>query len=246
MRRPFAILLLSAACCGPLWPPLRADASEFTPAQRAEIVAIMRQALKQDPSILRDAVAALQADDTERSQTASRTAIAAARDRLVSPADPIAGDPQGDVTIVEFFDTRCPYCRRMEPTMAQFLAQDKRVRLVYKDLPILGPASLMGSKALLAAQNQGAYEPMRNAVMRLPPDTTMAQLESTARGLGLDWPRMQRDMDDPAIQTRLGQNLALAKTLGIQGTPALIVGGDLIPGAVDLPDLQKIVTAARQ
>ena len=240
MRRLPVILTLAM----PLWASA-AGAAEFTPAQRAEIVAVVRQALKQDPSILRDAVTALQAEEGERSQAASRAAIASAGGKLVNAADPVAGDPSGDVTIVEFFDTRCPYCRRMEPVMSRFLNEDKRVRLVYKDLPILGPASLMGSKALLAAQRQGAYEPMRNAVMRLPPDTTMAQLESTARGLGLDWPRMQRDMEDPAIQTRLQQNLALAHTLGIQGTPALVVGGELVPGAVDMAELQKVVADAR-
>ncbi|HEX2940398.1 MAG TPA: DsbA family protein [Rhodopila sp.] len=240
MNRLSACLLLPAI----LWAGA-AGAAEFTPAQRAEIIAIVRDALKKDPSILRDAVVALQADDGEKSQQASRTAIAQYRADLVTPADPVAGNPQGSVTLVEFFDTRCPYCRRMEPAMDQLLAQDHNVRLIYKDLPILGPASLMGSKALLAAQRQGAYERMRAAVMKLPPDTTMAQLQTTAQSLGLDWPRMQRDMADPAVQARLDQNIALAHKLGIQGTPALIVGDDLIPGAVDLADLKKLVADAR-
>jgi protein-disulfide isomerase len=222
-----------------------AGAAEFTPDQRAEIVAIVRQALKQDPSILRDAVIALQTEEGEKSKQAARAAIAQNHDKLVTPADPVAGNPHGGVTVVEFFDTRCPYCRRMEPTMSQFLAQDHNVRLVYKDLPILGPASVMGSKALLAAQKQGAYGPMRDAVMKLPPDTTLAQLETTARNLGLDWPRLQHDMDDPAIQARLDQNIALAHALGIQGTPALVIGDNLIPGAVDLADLKKVVAEAR-
>ncbi len=130
--------------------------------------------------------------------------------------------------------------------MNTFLAQDKRVRLVFKDLPILGPASVLGSKALLAAQMQGGYDRMRDAVMKLPPDTTLFQLESTARGLGLDWPRMAHDMDDPAVQARIDANLKLAHTLGIQGTPALVIGNDLVPGAVDLPELQKAVAGARR
>ena len=129
--------------------------------------------------------------------------------------------------------------------MESFLGKDRKVRLVYKDLPILGPASLLGSKALLAAQKQDAYVKMREAVMKLPPDTTLAQIESSARALGLDWPRMARDMDDPSVQARLDSNLKLAHDLGIQGTPALVVGNDLIPGAVDLPELQKIVAEAR-
>ena len=120
------------------------------------------------------------------------------------------------------------------------------MRLVYKDLPILGPASVLGTKALLAAQKQGAYVKMREAVMKLPPDTTLPQIETVARGLGLDWPRMQRDMDDPSVQGRIEANLKLAHELGIEGTPALVIGGDLVPGAVDLPDLEKAVAEARK
>jgi protein-disulfide isomerase len=223
-----------------------APAAEFTPAQRAEIVATVRDALKQDPSLLRDAIVALQADDGQRSQEASRAAIAQAHGQLVTPSDPVVGDPHGDVTIVEFFDTRCPYCRKMEPVMESFLAKDHRVRLVYKDLPILGPASVLGTKALLAAQKQDAYVKMREAVMKLPPDTTIGQIESSARALGLDWPRMAHDMGDPSVQARIDANLKLAHDLGIQGTPALVIGNDLVPGAVELPELQKAVADARK
>jgi protein-disulfide isomerase len=99
---------------------------------------------------------------------------------------------------------------------------------------------------LLAAQKQDAYAQMRQAVMRLPPDTSLAQLEAAARGLGLDWPRLARDMEDPAVQARIDANLKLAHALGIQGTPALVIGDDLVPGAVDLLDLEKAVAEARK
>ncbi|HEY0422670.1 MAG TPA: DsbA family protein [Rhodopila sp.] len=221
-------------------------AAEFSPGQRAEIVGIMRDALKQDPSIMRDAIVALQADEGARTQSATRAAITQAHEQLPAPGDPVVGDAHGDVTIVEFFDTRCPYCRKLEPVMDSFLAKDRRVRLVYKDLPILGPASILGSKALLAAQKQDAYVRMRDAVMKLPPDTTLAQIQATATGLGLDWPRMARDMDDPAVQARIDANLKLAHDLGIQGTPALIIENELVPGAVDLPELEKMVGEARR
>lgn len=235
---PLALLALVADA-------LPAAAAEFTPAQRAEIVAIVRDALKRDPSILRDAVASLQADDGVRQQENMRSAIATHRDELVRPDDPVGGNPRGDVTIVEFFDTRCPYCRRMEPAMEKLLTQDRGVRLVYKDLPILGPASVLGSKALLAAQNQGAYEKLREAVMQLPPDTTPAMIKAAAQKLGLDWSRLEHDMDAPAVQARIEANLKLAHALEIQGTPALLVGDTLVPGALELAELQKVVTAAR-
>ena len=220
--------------------------AQFTPAQRAEIVAIMRDALKHDPSILRDAVAALQADDTEHQQAESQAALATNRDALVTPADPVAGNPHGDVTIVEFFDTRCPYCRRMEPVMQTFLAQDHGVKLVYKDLPILGPASTLGSKALIAAQQQGGYDKLREAVMQLPPDTTPAMIQAAAEKLGLDSDRLSHDMDAPAVRQRIDANLKLARALDIEGTPALVIGDTMVPGAVDLAELKKAVATARQ
>jgi protein-disulfide isomerase len=220
-------------------------AGSFTPAQRAEIVGIVRDALKQDPSILRDAVTALQADTANQQAAASRTAIAAQHAALSDPADPWTGNPKGDVTIVEFFDTRCPYCRHLDPTVSQFLKQDAGVKLVFKDLPILGPASLLGSKALLAAQRQGGYETLRTAIMQAPPDTTMDMIKSLAQAAGLDWPRLQRDMNDPAIQARLAANVQLAHDLGIEGTPAMVIGNELIPGAVEVADLQKAVAEAR-
>ena len=130
--------------------------------------------------------------------------------------------------------------------MDSFLMRDRKVRLIYKDLPILGPASVLGTKALLAAQRQDQYGRMRDAVMKLPPDTTTEQIEAAARALGLDWPRLARDMDDPVVQARIDANIKLAHDLGIQGTPALVIGNDLVPGAMDLLELQKAVAEARR
>jgi protein-disulfide isomerase len=175
-----------------LLPVATTRAAEFTAAQRAEIVQILRDSLKQDPTILRDAVVALQAEEGDRQAAASRAAIAAHHDTLTTAADPVAGNPVGDVTVIEFFDTRCPYCRKFDPIMASLLAQDHGVRLVYKDMPILGPASLLSAKALLAAKRQGAYEPLREAVMQAPPDATKESLRALAEKLKLDWPRLER------------------------------------------------------
>jgi protein-disulfide isomerase len=245
MRRLIRVsLLLLAATSLPALPCGAAE--QFTPAQRAEIIAIVRQALKQDPSILRDAVAALQAEDSAHAAAESQAALAAHRDMLVTPADPIAGNPHGDVTIVEFFDTRCPYCRSMEPAMMKLLTEDHQVKLVYKDLPILGPASVLGSKALLAAERQGAYDKLREVVMQMPSDTTLPMIQAAAEKLGLDWPRLQHDMQSPAIQQQIDANLKLAQALNIEGTPALVIGNQIVPGALDLADLQKEVSAVRQ
>jgi protein-disulfide isomerase len=225
----------------------QAGPRSFSEAQRREIVDIIREALKQDPSILRDAVGALQADDSDREQGATRAAIAASRDELLrNPGDPIEGNPNGDVTIVEFYDVRCPYCRRMLPTMAEALKRDRNLRVVYKDIPILGPGSVIAARAVLAAQRQGGYLKLREALMTGPPQIDSDVVKATAQRLGLDWDRLQRDMADPAIQARIDANLRLAHVLNIQGTPAYVVGETMLPGALSLADLQDVVAQTRR
>ena len=217
----------------------------LTPDQRTEVVGILREALRADPSILREALLAMQADDTRRQETATRDTIANLAGSLVDPADPVAGNPLGDVTIIEFYDTRCPYCRRMLPTHAALLRADPNVRIVFKDLPILGPASQLESRALLAAQRQGGYFKLQEAVMHDKAPPTRDTLRAEAERLGLDGGRLLRDMDDPAIKARLEFNVAMAQQIGLQGTPALIVGKKLFAGLIELGDLQQAVAAAR-
>ncbi len=222
--------------------PLAAEASGagFTPAQRAEIVDILRNALKTDPSILRDAVAALQADEGVRQEAATRAAIADAGPALTAtPGDPFAGNPEGRRTLVEFYDVRCPYCRRMLPVEAELVRRDPDVKVIFKDIPILGPGSVIGARAVLAAQRQGGYDRLRVALMSGPADITDDTVRQAADRLGLDWTRLQRDMADPAIATRIDANIALAKRLEIQGTPAYVVNGRMIAGAVELSDLES-------
>lgn len=244
-KLPLALLLallLAAPSARAADPP-----PAFTPAQRAEIVAIVRDALVRDPTILRDAVTALQASESAHRQAAAETAIDAAGPALTrTPGDPVAGNPQGDVTVVEFYDLRCPYCRRMLPVIGSLLQRDPKLRLVYKDIPILGEASVLGARAVLAAERQGGYARLQSILMHQPPQFTEDSLHAAATEAGLDWPRLQRDMQDPAIAARIQANLDLARQLGIDGTPAFVVGHALIPGAVDLADLQEAVSNARQ
>jgi protein-disulfide isomerase len=246
MRRLRAILLSALLLGGLLLPRLAAAQGGFTPAQRQEIVQILRDALRTDPTILRDAVTAMQADDAKRQQEATSAALASYRQVLTAnPGDPVAGNPTGDVTIVEFYDTRCPYCRAMLPAMAELLHADPGVRLVFKDMPILGPASQLEARALLAAQRQGGYARMQDVVMHETAQPTEESLRAEAERLGMDGARFARDMDDPTIGDRLQGNIQLAQALDIQGTPALIIGGKIISGAVDEATLQQAVNSAR-
>lgn len=222
-------------------------AQGFTPEQRAEIIDIVRRALREDPSILREAFEAVQeAEERERSST-QRDAIIANRAAIFEDAnDPVKGNPGGDVTLVEFFDLRCPYCRRLHTDMDAFLRRDRNVRVVLKDIPILGPASTIASRALFASQRQGKYVEYYNALMRVRGDLNEQALRTEAERVGLDWARIQREMDEPAIQARIDANLRLARALRIDGTPAIVVGETLVPGAVDQATLARMVTDQRQ
>jgi protein-disulfide isomerase len=234
-----ALLLLGAAA------PAVAQQG-LTTEQRAEVVEILRHALREDPSILRDALSALEHAETRDRVTAQRQAISQNAAALFrDAADPVKGNAQGDVTVVEFFDARCGYCKQLHPTMDQLLRRDRNIRLVLKDLPILGPTSVVASRALLAAQRQGKYADLFDALLSLRGEPTEAVLRQSAERAGIDWARLRRDMEDPAITGRIDQNLSLARALSIEGTPALVIGTTLVPGAVDLPTLERLVAEAR-
>ena len=243
-RRALLGAALAAFAVAPAGGP--ALAQGFSEAQRAEIVGILRDALRSDPSILREALEGLDAADRLEREGAGRAAIAAHAEALFrDPADPSKGNPQGAVTVVEFFDPRCGYCKRMRPVVEELLRRQRDVRWVMKDLPILGPNSVLASRALLAAQRQGKYAELHDAVLKLREEPTEAVLRREAERLGLDWARLKRDMEDPAVQRRIEANTLLAQALQIQGTPAMVVGGTLVPGAVDLASLERLVAEAR-
>ena len=234
-----------------LLPAIPSHADSFTEAQRAEIVEILRRALREDPSILRDAIAGLQASETLARAEAQRAAITRNAEALFRDgADPVRGNPRGDVTIVEFWDARCTYCKQLHPALEALLRRDPNVRVVMKDLPVLGPNSVLAAHALLAAHRQGRYAQFQDALLSLRTEPTEAVLRQQAERVGLDWARLRREMEDPAIATRIQANLRLAETLGVEGTPALVIGAapehaTLVPGAVDLPTLERMVAEAR-
>jgi protein-disulfide isomerase len=210
-----------------------ARADEFTPAQRAEIVRIIREAMEKDPSILRDAMAAMQADNDAKYRA----------ELLASPAGMVAGNPKGTVTVVEFYDTRCPYCRKMVPDIASLLRSDPKVRWIYKDFPILGANSVIEAKALVAADRQGGYAKLQALFMKQGGTETTDNIAMLAGSVGLDGKKLLVDMNDPAVAAAINTNLTLGNNLNITGTPAFVIGDKLVPGALDLDDLRKLVAA---
>lgn len=226
--------------------PGAALAQGLSEAQRAEVLEILRNALREDPSILRDALASLEVAEAQARTEAQTRAIVMNAERLFRDAQvPFKGNPQGAVVIAEFFDARCGFCKQLHPVMEQLIAAERDVRVNLFDLPILGPNSLVASRALLAAQRQNHYAALYDALLRLREEPTEPVIRREAERLRLDWARLRRDMDDNAIMQRIDRNLQLARALDIQGTPAIIGGTTMIPGATDLASLRQMTARLR-
>lgn len=222
------------------------DAPRQAAADQAVIDQAISQYLKSHPDEVMAAVKQAQANTQQMQQAEAHQALEKKQDQIFNnPADPVLGNAEGDVTVVEFFDYRCPYCKRVSDSLTELLKDDPNVRLVFKELPILGPESVVAAKIALAAQRQGKYEAVHTAFMAHKGSFEEADLLELAAEVGADKTKLAADMEDPAIQGQLQANDSLAGALGITGTPGFLFGKQLVPGAVSLDDMKKLVTAAR-
>ena len=228
-------------------PPSPAAAAEFTPEQRQAIEAIIRDYLTKNPEMLLDVMQA--AEDKlkgEAHDKASAALVARHHEVFDDPDAPISGNPQGDVSLVEFFDYRCPYCKEVEPALETLLVEDRQLRFVYKEFPVLGPGSVSAARAALAARKQDKYDAMHRALMGFKGKMDEAAVFKVASSVGLDVDRLKRDMAAPGIDRMLKANLSLAAALDISGTPGFVIGDEIVPGAVSLDDLKQLIAAARR
>ena len=158
----------------------------------------------------------------------------------------MGGNPEGDVTVVEFFDYQCPYCKLVEPAVEDLIKGDSKLRIVYKEFPILGPVSTYASRVALAAMKQGKYVEFHTAMMAAKGKITEDIVMKIAADAGLDLAKVKIDMNAPEIEKTIQHSYELADALGINGTPAFIIGDALLPGAADLATLKKAVTETRK
>jgi protein-disulfide isomerase len=239
MKRFLALVLLALVWTAP--------APAQTPSREA-IEEIVRDLLRREPEIVLDALEAMEKRREAAQAQQARRALAERRRELENdPEAPVVGNPRGAVVVVEFFDYRCPYCKRMHEPVKQMIAAERDVRVVRRDLPILGPASVIASRAALASRAQGAprYEAVHDALMTSRGALDEAGVFRIAREAGLDVERLRRDMDDPRVAALLRRNAELAQALGLSGTPGYAIGDALVPGAVDLATLRSLVAEAR-
>ena len=238
--------------CDPGAAPKTMAEGEGAPALAADLPVdairqIIREYLIEHPEVLLEAQQALRAKQAARESEEARHAIELHRDAIFSdPEAPVAGNPDGSIVLVEFFDYRCGYCRRVKPTLETLLAENEDLRLVYKEFPILGPESTLAARAALAARAQGLYEPFHWALMETDGPLDLDHILSVARSVGLDDERLAHDMDDPSFDGLIESNAALAAALGIRGTPGFVIGDRVIGGALPLGQFRIAIADARQ
>jgi len=227
--------------------PAFAQAPAFTPAQQEALQGLIRKYILDHPEVILEALSAMDARQKHEAEARVAQAVAANRQALErDPVDAVTGNPNGDVTLVEFFDYRCGYCKQVAGAVAAAVSEDGKVRVVHKQLPILGPASVLAARAAVAAQSQGKYPLFHDALMAERRQLDEAGLVDLAKRVGLDGDRLRRDMMSPDTEARIQKSMALAQNLDIRGTPAFIIGGELIPGAVDAATLKGLIAKARK
>ncbi|WP_424971849.1 DsbA family protein [Dinoroseobacter sp. S76] len=212
----------------------------------ARIKELALEAILENPQIVMDAVAILREREAEAQAAAAAETLSTQRDLLERDENaPVLGNPDGDVTVIEFFDYNCPYCRRAKPTVEGLIAADSGVRVVFREFPILGDNSVLASRAALAAREQGKYEEFHWALMALSGRIGEAQIMNAAEEVGLDTDQLRADMESDAVTAHIETSMALAQSLGITGTPSFVVGETILPGLVDQARLEELVDQQR-
>jgi protein-disulfide isomerase len=231
-----------------LKPGLSARSSDTVAANmpQDEFEQRVRSYLVDHPEVIVEAMNRLEVRQGQQ-ETAETQAVLRSHIDVVfhDPSSPVGGNPGGDVTLVEFFDYNCPYCRMMAPVMTEVEAADPQLRIVYKEFPILGPNSVFAAKAALAADKQGKYVAFHRALYQVRSPVDEAKVLEVAGTVGLDVGRMKTDMQDAAIEAQLEQTGKLAQALRITGTPGFVVGDQVTTGATDLSALQTLIRGAR-
>ncbi len=211
-----------------------------------DIKQLALEAIRENPEIVMEAVAILQARDEQAAAESAAQVLSEQRFMLEDdPNAPVLGNPDGDVTVVEFFDYNCPYCKRAAPELEALIADDPNIRVVFREWPILGDGSVFAARAALAARKQAQYEAFHWELMNLRGRAEEASVLAAAERVGLDIDALRTDMDAPDVEEHITQSMRLADLLGFSGTPSFVIGDALVPGFVPIEELERFVSEAR-
>lgn len=218
-------------------------------AEELQVEKLIERYLDENPEAVVRAFQKYQQQQEEAQQLRQRESLSGLRDLLENAdSSPVRGNPKGDVTLVEFFDYRCGYCKRVHGTVTDAVESDGNVRLVYKEFPILGPDSVFASRVSLGVffTHPLKYPAFHDAMMTARGQLSQARVMSIAQGMGLTPEEVVAAMKDPRVDEEIQRNMQLAQSLGINGTPGFVIGSEIVPGAVDEDALKELIAKARQ
>ena len=227
-----------------------AAADEFTPAQKQEMGAFIKDYLVNNPDVLRAAIEALDKHDKQVAEAERSKAVTDQAGPLFSSkyqAD--IGNATGSATLVEFFDYNCHYCKGALPDIAKLMKDDPNLHLVLKDFPVLGPGSVESARVAIAARNQLPGEKFwafHTKLLSMHGPIGKAEALSVAKDLGLDMDKLAKDMESKDVETGLHEVMGMADSLQINGTPSFVVGDQVIVGASDLDNLREQIAAVHK
>ncbi len=245
MRITLRIWLFAALLAFGLAPV--AHAAEFNDGQRKEMESIIKDYLLSHPELLQDMSQLLEQKQKLAEEEVRKGGLVQSSDRIFrDKADFVAGNPKGKVTMVEFFDYNCGWCKKGFPEVLSLLNSDKDLRFVLKEFPIFGEDSEYAARAALASERQGKYWALHIAMFSHEGKITKASVDEIAAALGLDMKKLKKDMNDPAIAQTLADNRDLAQSLAINGTPAFIIDDKLVPGYLPKDELAAAIDDVRK
>ena len=238
--RAVLVVLLAVLACLP-WNPREAR------ADTEEVAALIEYLRQKDPEIVLEAVQAWWKEQEAYRERQQVELIAANWEALAgAEGDPAIGPADADAVLVEFFDYRCSFCKRVLGDVLALAEGDSRLRIVFKEFPILGPPSVAAARASLAADRQGKWTEFHVALMSAPGALNEDRIMDIAAELGLDLAQLRADMESEAVTAVIERNHALAQQLGIRGTPAFLVKNAIMPGAASRDELAEMVAGARE
>ena len=222
------------------------QAEAFTPEQKKELEVMMKDFIMNNPEVLLEAVQQHQIREEERAQMSAQEKLADYEATFAKGGElPEVGNPDGDVTVVEFFDYNCGYCKKAYQDIMKVIEEDKNLRVLFIDMPILSPTSKLMAEISVAAHKQDKYFEVHQALMDYRGPQSADKYYELAEKAGVDVEQLKKDMKSAEVQSRISKNMQMAADLNIRGTPGFVIGGKLFPGYIGMKRLKDGIEEAR-
>ena len=226
----------------------KSNGSSLSILQRKQVNEMIEKFLRENPRVILESVNNMREQQENEAKEQSLKNLGIYKELIFNdPASPTIGNPKGDVTIVEFLDYSCGYCKRVFKTLKQLIREDKNIYVIFKELPILSPQSELAARAALATwqQDKTKYIDIHGEFMTLKGRLSEKRILRIARNNGLDLAQLKKDMSSKILKKTIAENRRLAQKLNITGTPGFIIGNNIIPGAIELKTFRKIISDIR-